>query len=176
MTKRNLLLLLLIFIMVIAVIILRMQEPQKVESSSVKDSPDFTSSTGRISSPQARKVSSLPPVKEAQSLPSENVQIAHQISPHWEEELTEQLKSQGGSSLKEVKVKKIDSVIWKQHNLTLQAESVIVSLKNKQGEEVSFRAMVDSQTGKILESWDRPVVDPLNPREGFGLKLDPRYD
>jgi hypothetical protein len=50
-----------------------------------------------------------------------------------------------------------------------------VTLTNQQEAQSSFRAIVDAQTGKILETWDQTISDPADVRGGFRIKLDPRY-
>lgn len=96
-------------------------------------------------------------------------------SPVWKEHLISSLKEQAGDSLKDVQVKKERSLIWNYDSVPLSAEAVVVTVKNHQGEVTSFRAIVDSQTGRILESWDRPISDPADVRAGFHIKLDERY-
>jgi hypothetical protein len=85
------------------------------------------------------------------------------------------LKAQGGENLKEIKIEREKSLIWIKDEQALMVESVLVSLTNQQDSHSSFRALVDSQTGKILESWDRTLFDPATSKEGFRFKLDPRY-
>lgn len=93
----------------------------------------------------------------------------------WEDNLRESLKRQGGPGLQNIRINKVDSFIWEQDGLPLQVESLIVTTQNLKKEETTFRVLVDSETGKILKNWDQPVFDPVNPRDGFRLKLDPRY-
>jgi hypothetical protein len=120
-----------------------------------------------------RKVAGIPPGQEASAL--KKLKVLNTVSTEWKESLITSIKLQGGEAVKDIRVEKTESYIWQKDGIALNVEAVIVSLKNAQGEETKFRAMVDSQTGKILESWDRPVADPLDPREDFHIKLDPRY-
>jgi hypothetical protein len=96
-------------------------------------------------------------------------------SPDWKNRLELSLKAQGGENLKEIKIEREKSLIWIKDEQALMVESVLVSLTNQQDSHSSFRALVDSQTGKILESWDRTLFDPATSKEGFRFKLDPRY-
>lgn len=96
-------------------------------------------------------------------------------SPEWKNLLELSLKTQGGENLKEIKIEREKSLIWMKDNQALMVESVLVSLTNQQDTHSSFRALVDSQTGKILESWDRTLFDPASTKDGFRFKLDPRY-
>lgn len=67
------------------------------------------------------------------------------------------------------------SINWNDHGQIIPAEAVKVTLKGEK-KTTNFRALVDSRTGRIIQTWDQPVYDPVNPREGFGIRLDPRYD
>ena len=96
-------------------------------------------------------------------------------SPEWKKRLEASLKAQAGNSLKSMKIQKESSLVWMRDENPILVESVIVTLTNHQKVQSSFRALVDSQTGKVLESWDQTIFDPANVRDGFHLKLDPRY-
>lgn len=96
-------------------------------------------------------------------------------SHDWKAKVEKHLRNLGGNDLKEIHIQKERSVIISRDNHNLMVESVVIKLTNNQNSRSSFRAMVDPQTGKILETWDRTVFDPGNVREGFRFKLDPRY-
>jgi len=57
----------------------------------------------------------------------------------------------------------------------INAQSYIVTLKNDVNATTTFRVLVDAQSGKLMESWDQPIYDPVNPRNNFKVKIDPRY-
>ena len=120
-----------------------------------------------------RKVMGLTPGKEKEQL--EKLQVMNSPSPDWEEGLKKALEIQGGNSIKEISLKKIDSFVWVHEGAPLFVESVVVTLKGQDNELVNFRVLVDAQTGKILKNWDQPVVDPMDPRTNFKIKVDPRY-
>lgn len=96
-------------------------------------------------------------------------------SPEWKKNVEKNLRIQGGDSLKEIQIEVMESMVWIQNNNALNVESLKISLKNKQNREVSFRALVDSSNGKILQTWDQPVICPINPRGEPGIQIDPRY-
>jgi hypothetical protein len=106
---------------------------------------------------------------------TESFKAHNYVSDKWEENLEKVLRTQAGDSLRSLEIKKVDSFIWNQDNLALHVESVIITVKNKKNHETSFRALVDAQTGKILKTWDQPVFDPVNPKDNFKIKIDPRY-
>lgn len=96
-------------------------------------------------------------------------------SPEWEDRLEASLKAQGGGSLKTIQIKTEKSFVWDREENPLFVQSVVVTLTNQQEAQSSFRAIVDAQTGKILETWDQTISDPADVRGGFRIKLDPRY-
>jgi hypothetical protein len=120
---------------------------------------------------QERKVVGLPAgvKKEAK-----DIEVRNPESADWEEKLVEALKIQGGENVEKIEIKKVASLVWAQNDAGINVESVIVTVKGKDKKEAMFKALVDSQTGKILETWDRPIQDPTNPKKGYRLKVDPR--
>ncbi len=122
---------------------------------------------------KGRKVLGLTPGEENKEV--EDLKFANDISEEWQEGVEKALRAQGGSSLSDIDIKKTDSFIWAHEGVALNVESVLITLKNHNGEERKFRAMVDSESGKILRTWDHPVIDPMNPRESRGVSIDPRY-
>ena len=122
---------------------------------------------------EGRKVIGLPPGNEKETI--SKVQISNRPTDKWNESLEETLRIQAREGIKEVIMKSVDSFVWSQDGIALFVESVIVTIKNSKNEETTFRVMVDSQTGKILKNWDQPIYDPVNPRDNFKIKIDPRY-
>lgn len=94
---------------------------------------------------------------------------------HWEEHVKVQLKRQAFDDSVEVDITKENSIFWEELGTPIEANTIKVQLRNPAGETTSFRALIDSNTGKILRTWDRPVIDPINPRERRGIKVSPRY-
>lgn len=119
------------------------------------------------------KVVGLAPGREQQEI--KNLKVSNTPSSAWEEGLERSLRVQGGESLKDITFKKVDSFVWATEGIALFVESVIVTVKNDQNNETTFKVLVDAQTGKILRNWDQPVFDPANPRNNFRIKLDSRY-
>lgn len=95
-------------------------------------------------------------------------------SDDWEEKLESKLKEQAGDSLKEITITKERSLIWMRDQNPLHVESVKISMTNQQEVKATFRALVDSQTGKVLESFDQTVFDPADVRAEYRLNLDQR--
>ncbi len=104
-----------------------------------------------------------------------DLQIANEVTESWQENTEKALRVQGGSALKELEIVKVESLIWVQHGLALNVESVKIGLVNQADETTRFDALVDSQSGKILQTFNHPITDPANPREQFKIKVDPRY-
>jgi hypothetical protein len=121
-----------------------------------------------------RKVIGLTPGKEKEEI--SKIQVANSPSPEWKPNLEKTILIQGGNSVKDLEINKVDSFVWSQDGISLFVESVIVKFKNEHNESTSFRVLVDAQTGKILQNWDRPLIDPISPSHSFKLKVDPSYD
>ena len=139
--------------------------------------------SGRIFPPEAimtnleihgRKViGNTPPPQDP--LKKKNYILANKVSPHWREGVKKALFAQGGSTLKDVEVRTLDSFIWSVGGQALNVESVHIQVENDQGRKTTFNALVDSQSGRIIQSWNQPIIDHANPRLNPGVKIDPRY-
>jgi hypothetical protein len=103
------------------------------------------------------------------------VSYINRPSPDWQKKLKSHLLRQAGNSLKDIKILQERSLVWVRDENALQVESVLISLKDQRDMESSFRALIDSQTGKVLETWDRTIFDSMDKSAEFRLKLDPRY-
>lgn len=120
-----------------------------------------------------KKVVGLPAGKEKEEI--KHIKLVNSPSPQWQENLIDTLKLQGGSGIKDIAIKKVESFILNQDGKGLFVESASVTLINQKDEKTTFNVLVDGQSGKILQNWGQPVVDPANPRESFRIKMDPRY-
>lgn len=120
-----------------------------------------------------KKIVGLRPNKTAEDL--KNLKVMNSPAPDWEPALRETLELQGGSSIKDIKLNKVDSFVWVQDGIALFVESLIVTIKNTNDVTTSFRVLVDAQNGKILKNWDHPIIDPVHPKENLTIKVDPRY-
>lgn len=118
----------------------------------------------RVIGDTAKSSKSSPPIKP-QNTPS----------PEWKSSLSESIQRQGGRDLKDLQITPIESLVWVHEGKALNVETAKVSFKDPGGREISFKAMVDSQSGKILQTWDQPVVDDFSHSQKSGIKLDPRY-
>lgn len=135
------------------------------ESPSIVHSPTQSNSFPQIN---GRKVVGLSKGNEAKQL--KDLKASNQISSEWKEKLEKTLYLQGKKMIKDISLKTEDSFIWVHDGIALNVESVLVSITNHSNQKTSFRVLVDSQTGKILQNWDQPVDDPLDPRAERGLK------
>lgn len=138
---------------------------------SKSESPSIVNSTIKSNSfPQVngRKVVGL--VKGSEEEQLKDLKVSNQVSSNWKENLKNTLYLQGKKMIKDIVLKNEDSFIWIHDGIALNVESVLVSITNHSDQKTSFRVLVDSQTGKILQNWDQPVDDPLNPRAQPGLK------
>jgi len=120
-----------------------------------------------------KKVMGLPPGNEKAML--RNLRVANSPGENWRPALEKALIAQGGSDVKDIKIEKLDSFIWTESGIALYVETVKITLKNAKNSSVSFNAMVDSETGKILKNWNQPVIDNFDKRDSFKVRIDPRY-
>ncbi len=93
----------------------------------------------------------------------------------WKKNLEKTLRELGGDRIKRVEIKHEKSFIWNRDDQPLKVESVMISLTDNQESQSHFRAMIEPQTGKILETWDKTIFEPVDKKEEFRFKLDPRY-
>ncbi len=98
-----------------------------------------------------------------------------QSGPAWKTTLEKNLILQGGGNLKKAEIEKVDSFDWKMGNAPIKVDSLIVKLEHVKGYKSSFRAIVDSSNGKILQTWDHPVNDNFDSKSKDGIKIDSRY-
>ncbi len=120
-----------------------------------------------------KKVMGLTPGNAPEEI--KKLRVANYVSPNWETLLENSIREQGGQTLKEVQLTKIDSFIWPQNGIALHVESVLVNLTKNNNEKTSFKVLVDAQNGKILKNWDQPVIENMNPKDQFKVRIDPRY-
>jgi hypothetical protein len=120
-----------------------------------------------------KRVMGLPPGKERDSI--RNLRVSNRPSDNWKPNLEKALIAQGGSAVKDVQIEKVDSFIWTESRVALYVETVKITLKNDKNSSVSFNAMIDSETGKILKNWNQPVIDHFDKKDNFKVHIDPRY-
>ncbi len=96
-------------------------------------------------------------------------------APVWKENLEKTLRTQGGTFVKNIEIEKVDSFDWKVGKVDVRVDSIKVSLQNIKGQRSSFRAIVDASSGKILQTWDQPVIDNFSAKTGGTIKIDSRY-
>lgn len=120
-----------------------------------------------------KKVIGLTPNNAPEEI--KKIRVANYVAPNWKELLENSIRHQGGQTIKEVRLTNIDSFIWPQNGIALHVESVLVNIKRNNNEETSFKVLVDAQNGKILKNWDQPVVENMNPKDQFKIRIDPRY-
>lgn len=103
------------------------------------------------------------------------IHVSNRPSDDWKPGLEKALVAQGGNNIKDIKIEKLDSYIWTESGVSLHVDTVKITLKDQKDSSVSFNAMIDSQTGKILKNWNQPVIDNFNHQKKFKVRIDPRY-
>lgn len=116
-----------------------------------------------------RSPASVPPSQV--QVPTPNAAIKQ---PHWKNQLEQTLFTQSSGNLKKAEIEKVDSFDWKIGKAHIKVDSIIVKLEHIQGQKTSFRAIVDASNGKILQTWDQPVVDEIGGKAS-DIRIDSRY-
>ena len=98
----------------------------------------------------------------------EKLDFINEENPDWKEELSRKLLDtlDKKPNLKVIKEKSLIKLIGKKARYLEQA---IVIIEYENGNENSFRALIDSETGKIIRSWDRTIHENFGKRPE-GLK------
>lgn len=133
---------------------------------------ESSSESPTAASPRARTF--IGPDRQPLPTPPVDVKVENVASNNWHDRVRDSFRKQA-PSVKDITITVEQSYVLVQGTNAINVESVKIILTNQRGEESSFRALVDSQTGKVIETWDRSLTDPMNPRDTFKLKLDPRY-
>ena len=93
----------------------------------------------------------------------DRLDFINEENPDWKEELSRKLLDtlDENPTLKVIKEKSLIKILGKKAQYIEQA---IVIIEYENGKENSFRALIDSETGKIIRSWDRTI------HENFGKR------
>jgi hypothetical protein len=90
------------------------------------------------------------------------LEMENKINPNWKDILgNELLRFQNNDS--KVMIKEEFSIIRIQEDKGQYVEQVIVTYILKNGRINSYRALIDSETGSIIETWDKSVHENLKP-------------
>lgn len=161
----------LIIIVVVALVLLK----EKGEHKRVVVHTISTEQIVEIDEAEEKRKMEDKPLIETTS--SDEQSLIDEVLPdeEWEENIKSQLIRQAYDENLDVQIIKEKSLTWEEMGRPIEVESVKISLRNPAGETSTFRALVEQNTGKILRTWDRPVIDPINPRERNGIKISPLY-
>lgn len=183
MIKRRYLYLLLAILVAAAILLVSKSDSIQEVLRTKKSFPALPPPSTPLRLPESQAVGEK--IKKQETVESEDsesgqtdmsIESEDEVTKAWKSKVEKSLFLQGGRELKAVNIQRVDSFIWDYEGISLNVESVVISITNQKGEERKFRAMIDPLNGKILRTWDYPVVDSMNPRENqTGLKLDPRY-
>lgn len=94
----------------------------------------------------------------------EKLPMLNTINPHWKENLGMELVRFHSSDTK-VLIKKEESLIRIQNGKGLFTERVVVSYLNGDNPISSFKALIDSDSGKIIETWDNTIQEKITSPE-----------
>ena len=116
----------------------------KREISSVNKTP-----------PLKRKTIGLPKGKKIEDL---NLEFRNRINRDWKKILGEKLLYDLQDET-QVFIKKIDSLLEIKGNEATYLEIAIVKFYDSKGNQSSFRALVDTESGKIMRRWDKTIFE-----------------
>jgi hypothetical protein len=94
--------------------------------------------------------------------------MINKLNPNWKEIMGNDLMRFQSDKTK-LLVKEELPVIKIQDGIGRYLEQVVITYLNKDGDRNSFKALVDSDTGVIVETWDRTIQEKL-------LRNSPRMD
>lgn len=154
-----------LFMGAIALYLRSKSEPPKEKHTPARTNIKTTDAKEQVREVKVNDRIVIGKITEEQRKNPESIKTPNPPSPLWEKELHKTLMSNGGETIKEVAIKKVASVVWVKNQGGMNAESVIITLKNKEGAESTFRALVDSATGRILETWDRTIFEPVGHKD-----------
>lgn len=86
-----------------------------------------------------------------------SVKMANQKNQKWKEKLQQDYKSFLGDS-HQVDITPERSVVWTKDGKGLYAEVVQVQVKSEKRPTSSFKALVNAETGKVLETWNQTIM------------------
>jgi hypothetical protein len=142
------------------------RKSQQLDVNQSTHSPPVTLQADKISGPQLA-------FKEIKK--GEKSFFVNKPQINWKKNLEKSLRELGGDRIKDVEIKHEKSFVWNRDDQPLKVESVMITLTDKKDSQSHFRAMIEPQTGKILETWDKTIFEPVDKKEDFRFKLDPRY-
>jgi hypothetical protein len=127
------------------------------------------------------KDSSLPAKLNPKSTTAHSQETADQPEeenkyPVWETNFRNSILAQAGDNPPEITITKVKSFVMQRDGVSLNVDSVIVNLKVDKKDRTTFSALIDSDTGKIIQTWNQPIYDPIDHKDNFSIKIDPRYN
>ncbi len=93
--------------------------------------------------------------------------VVNKIDKKWKDKAVSNL-SRVWISDKEIEIEHKESAVFIKNGVAKNVEHVLVSLVHNDGNPSSFEAYIDSQTGKIIRSWNKTRYESRKP-----LKVDP---
>jgi hypothetical protein len=96
-----------------------------------------------------------------------NLDFANEFNPDWEELLTDRLMIGMDPHMK-LKIQKQKSFIKIISGRAFYVEQVAVKFTQSNGRVNSFTALINSENGKVISSWDKTIHETLN-REEVGV-------
>jgi hypothetical protein len=100
---------------------------------------------------------------------NEDLEMINSVSPTWKDDMGVELMRFQDTETK-LLVKEEKPIIKVQNGKGRFLEEVIITYLMKNGNQSSFKALVDSETGSLVETWDRTIHEKVRKkREGIRL-------
>lgn len=84
-----------------------------------------------------------------------DVKISNTFNSAWKDQFKLNLEKSFGEEKVDINIKHIKSLVYVKYNSGLLAEKIKVNLKRSNGDTSSYMALVNSETGSIINTWDR---------------------
>lgn len=83
-----------------------------------------------------------------------DIPISNSVNKAWKDLATDRLEGMLKSEI-ELEIRPVESLVFVQHKMGRYVEHVKVVLKDKTGLSSAYDAYIDSQSGKIIRTWNR---------------------
>lgn len=118
-----------------------------------------------------RKIASVPtlsPIPKRSILGSvknlSDIHIVNMVSKDWKKKyINNFMRMSGAKEIKNFEVIQKKSILKVKNNIGKNLEHILVSFNKPNGQEFSFEALIDSQTGQLVRSWNKTHYEKEHP-------------
>lgn len=107
---------------------------------------------------QGRKIIGVDAKKVIDTEKKDEIKIENEINSEWQELLVKNLSEYKSHPEGKFKITPVRSVLYMKDSVGVYAEEVIVEYSEPNGaKRSSYKALVDSETGKTIETWSQSI-------------------